>query len=133
RRACAGPAGPIETRSRVKRVLSILIGVGALLCAQPALAQELRQGGYDEATRQLEAGFKVVSTQRVFSDNECYPPVSEIAAELRRKMKIDVVVAPNLDSVQGSGLVNVISGEIECNRLVFAIRAGAKGRLFVLD
>jgi hypothetical protein len=44
-----------------------------------------------------------------------------------------VVVTPSLDSVQGFGLVNLISGEIECNRLVFAIRAGAKGRVFVLD
>jgi hypothetical protein len=48
-------------------------------------------------------------------------------------MDIGVVVAPNLDAVQGFGLINVISGETECNRLVLAIRAGAKGRVFVLD
>ena len=118
----------------MKRVLPLLIAAAAgLVCAQTASAQDLRQGGYDVATRKLEAGFKIVSTQRVFSDNECYPGVGEIAAELRRKMGIDAVIAPNLDSVQGSGEVNVVSGEIECNRLVFAIRAGAKGRIFVLD
>jgi hypothetical protein len=35
--------------------------------------------------------------------------------------------------MQGFGLVNVISGETRCNRLVLAIRAGRKGRTFVLD
>jgi hypothetical protein len=35
--------------------------------------------------------------------------------------------------VQGSGLVNVVSGATECNRLVLAIRSGPKGRVFVLD
>ena len=48
-------------------------------------------------------------------------------------MNVEVVVAPNLDSVQGSRLVNVMARETECNRLVLAIRAGAKGRVFVLD
>jgi hypothetical protein len=122
------------TDQLMKRIAVLVAVLAAVLaCAHPALGQGLRQGGYDEATRELEAGFKVVSTQRVFSDNECYPGAEEIAAELRRKMGIDVVVTPSLDSVQGFGLVNVISGEIECNRLVFAIRGGAKGRVFVLD
>jgi MYXO-CTERM domain-containing protein len=117
----------------MKRVLPLLIVLaGILVCAQSATGQ-VRQGGYDEATRKLEAGFKIVATQRVFADNECYPGSDEIAAELRQKMGIEVVVAPSLESVQGFGLVNVISGETECNRLVLAIRAGAKGRLFVLD
>jgi hypothetical protein len=48
-------------------------------------------------------------------------------------MGIEAVVAPSLDSMQGFGLVNVIGGETRCNRLVLAIRAGTKGRTFVLD
>jgi hypothetical protein len=103
---------------------------GLLLCAEPVLGV---QGGYDEATRKLEAGFKIVSTQRIASDNECYPAPDEIAAVLRQEMGIEVVVSESLDSVQGFDLVNVTRAENECNRLVLAIRAGAKGRVFVLD
>ena len=109
----------------------ILALVGLLVCARPALG--VLQGGYDEATRKLEEGFKIVATERIGSDTECYPAPEEIAAVLRREMGIEVVLASNLDSVQGFDLVNVISDETECNRLVLAIRAGAKGRVFVLD
>jgi hypothetical protein len=109
----------------------ILALLGLLLCA-PAAAQNV-QGGYDEATRQLEQGFKIVATERIGSNDECYPAADEVAALLRREMDIEVVVAPSLDSVEGFGLVNVISEETECNRLVLAIRAGAKGRIFILD
>jgi hypothetical protein len=117
----------------MKRTLALALALtGTVLAVHPAQGQ-VRQGGYDEATRQLEEGFKIVSTQRVFADDECYPDPDEIAAELRRAMEIEVVVSPSLESVQGLGLVNVVSGETECNRLVLAIRAGAKGRLFVLD
>jgi hypothetical protein len=104
---------------------------GLLLCAEPALG--LLQGGYDEATRELEAGFKIVATQRIASDDECYPGPDEVAAVLRQEMGIEVVVSESLDSVQGFNLVNVIREGTECNRLVLAIRAGAKGRIFVLD
>jgi MYXO-CTERM domain-containing protein len=119
----------------MKRLLPFLIVLAAAgILTSSALAQDsLRQGGYDVSTRKLEAGFKIVSTQRVFADNECYPGADEIAAELRKGMHIPVVVAPSLDSVQGFELVNVVSGETACNRLVLAIRAGAKGRVFVLD
>src|SRR5215207_10460725 len=113
---------------------SLLAGVllGLLLCAQAAPGQ-LLQGGYDDATRQLEEGFKIVASERIGSDTECYPSPEEIAAVLRREMDIEVVVTPTFDSVQGFDLVNVVSEENECNRLVVAIRAGAKGRVFVLD
>ena len=104
---------------------------GLLLSAQAAFG--VLQGGYDEATRKLEEGFKIVATERIGSDTECYPAPEEIAALLRREMGIEVVLASNLDSVQGFDLVNVIREETECNRLVLAIRAGAKGRVFVLD
>jgi MYXO-CTERM domain-containing protein len=117
----------------MKRALPLLLVLTAvLLCAQPARAQ-LLQGGYDEATRSLEEGFKIVASERIGSDDECYPAPEEIAAVLRREMGVEVVVAPSLESVQGFGLVNVVSEENECNRLVLAVRAGAKGRVFVLD
>jgi hypothetical protein len=117
----------------MKRLLPLLLALtGVALCA-PFAQGQLRQGGYDEATRKLEEGFKIVSTTRVFADDECYPSPEKVATELRQGMGLEVVVAPNLDSVQGFDLVNVVSGETECNRLVLAIRAGAKGRLFVLD
>jgi hypothetical protein len=117
----------------MRRVLPLaLVLLGIAVCAQGAQAQ-IRQGGYDEATRKLEEGFKIVSTTRVFADDECYPDPEQVAAELREGMGLEVVIAPSLDSVQGFGLVNVVSGETECNRLVMAIRAGAKGRIFVLD
>jgi hypothetical protein len=117
----------------MNRVLPLTLGlIGLLLCA-PAAAQNPLQGGYDEATRALEQGFKIVATERIGSDDECYPDADEVAAVLRREQGIDVVVAPSLDSVEGFGLVNVITEETECNRLVLAIRAGAKGRIFVLD
>ncbi len=117
----------------MKRLVPLLLALIVVLPCGQAAAQGLLQGGYDEATRELEEGFKIVATQRIGSDNECYPDADEVAAVLRREMGIEVVVAPSLDSVEGFGLVNVISEETECNRLVLAIRAGAKGRVFVLD
>ena len=99
----------------------------------PRLPQIL-QGGYDAATRELEAGFKIVGQQRVFADDECYPDPEAIAAEAQESdMGIEVVVSPRFASVQDLNVVNVVSGETECNRVVLAIRAGPKGRLFVLD
>jgi hypothetical protein len=115
---------------RLAPLLFVLLGLA--LGAQTASGQ-LLQGGYDDATRQLEEGFKIVASERIGSDTECYPSPEEIAAVLRREMEIEVVVTPTFDSVQGFGLVNVVSEENECNRLVLAIRAGAKGRIFVLD
>ncbi|MGE5748128.1 MAG: hypothetical protein ACM33U_12835 [Solirubrobacterales bacterium] len=116
----------------MKRVLpSILVLLGLLLYAQSA--DGVLQGGYDEATRKLEEGFKIVATRRIASDDECYPSPDEVAAVLRRKMGIDVAVTPSLDSVEGFDLVNVIRAGTECNRLVLAIRSAAKGRIFVLD
>jgi len=117
----------------MKRFLPLTFALFALLPAVHAAAQGALQGGYDEATRKLEAGFKIVATARIASDNECYPSVDEIADTLRREMGIEVVVAPNLDSVQGIDLVNVVRGATACNRLVLAIRSGAKGRVFILD
>ena len=120
----------------MNRFLSLLLALaGILLCAEPAAAtpQGVVQGGYDEATSQLESGFKILATERVFSEDECYPAPNEVAATLRRELDIEVVVAQNLDSVQGTNLVNVIADETNCDRLVLANRAGAKGRIFVLD
>jgi hypothetical protein len=122
----------------MKRLLPLPVAValvGLLFCAKPALAtpQGVVQGGYDEATQQLEGGFKLLNIHRVFSKDECYPPAEEAAVLLRRELKTEVVIAPNLDSVQGFNLVNVVADETECDRLVLAIRAGLKGRVFVLD
>jgi hypothetical protein len=120
----------------MNRFLSLLLAlVGILICAEPAAAtpQGVVQGGYDEATSQLESGFKILATERVFSEDECYPPPNEVAATLRRELDIEIVVAQNLDSVQGTNLVNVIADETNCDRLVLANRAGAKARIFVLD
>jgi hypothetical protein len=120
----------------MKRVAPLLLGLCALLLSAPAALgtpQGLVQGGYDEATMQLEAGFKILATERVFSEDECYPPPEEVAEVLRREMDIEVVIAPSLDSVQGFDLVNVIADQTKCDRLVLANRAGAKGRVFVLD
>ena len=120
----------------MKKLLPPLVAlVGLLLSASPALGtpQGVVQGGYDEATGQLEAGFKILATERVFSEDECYPAPEEVAAVLRREMNIEVVVTQSLDSVQGFDLVNVIADETGCDRLVLATRAGAKARIFVLD
>jgi hypothetical protein len=117
----------------MKRFLPLTLAFFTLLPATHAAAQGALQGGYDVATRKLEAGFKIVATQRIASDDECYPAPDEIAAVLRREMGIEVVISQNLDAVQGFDLVNVIRGGNRCNRLVLAIRSGAKGRVFVLD
>jgi MYXO-CTERM domain-containing protein len=117
----------------MKRLPPFLLVLLGLALAVPAASGQLLQGGYDDATRQLEEGFKIVASERIGSDTECYPPPEEIAAVLRREMGIEVVISPTFDSVQGFGLVNVVSEENECNKLVLAIRAGAKGRIFVLD
>src|ERR687891_2653130 len=113
----------------MKRLAPLLLGLSALLlCATTALGipQGRVQGGYDEATSQLEAGFKILLRERVFSEDECYPSPAEAASQLRQEMGIEVVIAPNLDSVQGFELVNVIANQTTCERLVLASRAGAK-------
>jgi hypothetical protein len=116
----------------MNRVIPPILALLALLLC-PQAAPGALSGGYDEATRELEEGFKIVASERIGSDDECYPAPDEIAAVLRREMGIEVVVSAGLDSVQGFDLVNVAAADNECNRLVLAIRAGAKGRVFILD
>jgi hypothetical protein len=117
----------------LNRILPTIVALlGLLVCAEAAPGVP-SQGGYDEATRQLEEGFKIVATERIGSDDECYPPPDEIASLLRRAMGLEVVVTASQSSVQGVDLVNVIADETACNRLVLAIRSGPKGRIFILD
>jgi hypothetical protein len=119
----------------MKRVALLLPLAAALLFAAPALAtpQGVVQGGYDEATQKLEGGFKIMAIKRVFSKDECYPGPNDVATTLRQDLNTEVVVTPDLDSVQGENLVNVIADETNCDRLVLALRAGRKQRIFVLD
>src|SRR5829696_349718 len=120
----------------MKRALPLLVALaGVLICAKPAIAtpQGVVQGGYDEATGQLEAGFKLMALDRVFSESECYASPERVSAILESQMGIDVVVTSSLASVQGFDLVNVIADETKCDRLVLAMRSGTKGRVFVLD
>jgi hypothetical protein len=120
----------------MKKIVPLLLAVAGLLaCAPPALAtpQGVVQGGYDEATGKLEGGFKIMAIKRVFSEDECYPGPNEVASVLRRDLHTEVVVTSSLDSVQGLDLINVIADETRCDRLVLAIRAGTKQRIFVLD
>src|SRR5262249_15290149 len=120
----------------MKKLLPLLLVLAVpLVAAAPALAtpQGVVQGGYDEATGSLEGGFKIMAIKRVFSEDECYPPPNEIVTTLQRDLKRDVVISPNLDSVQGTNLINVIEDETSCDRLVLALRAGRKQRIFVLD
>ncbi|HEY6638481.1 MAG TPA: hypothetical protein VIZ61_12430 [Solirubrobacterales bacterium] len=120
----------------MKRFLPLpLVLIGVLLCAAPAAGtpQGLVRGGYDQATGKLEGGFKIMAIERVFSEDECYPPANEVATILRRELDTEVVIAPNLDSVEGIDLINVIADETGCDRLVLALRSGPKARVFVLD
>jgi len=120
----------------MERALPLLLSAAALLlCASSALAtpQGVVQGGYDEATAKLEGGFKIMALKRVFSEDECYPGANEVAAALRQDLHTDVVVTPSLGALQGSNLINVIGDESTCDRLVLALRAGPKQRIFVLD
>lgn len=120
----------------MKKIVPLLLALAALpLCAAPAAAtpQGLVRGGYDAATGELEGGFKIMAIERVFSEDECYPPANEVATTLRQELDTEVVIAPNLDSVQGIDLINVIANETGCDRLVLALRSGAKARVFVLD
>jgi hypothetical protein len=54
----------------MKRLSLSFALLGLLLCA-PAAQAQLLQGGYDDATRQLEEGFKIVASERIGSDTEC--------------------------------------------------------------
>jgi hypothetical protein len=120
----------------MRKVLPLsLVLIGLAFCAGPALGtpQGQVQGGYDAATGKLEGGFKIMAIKRVFSEDECYPPPNDVAAVLRRDLKTEVVIAPNLDSVQGIDLINVIANQTKCDRLVLALRSGPKARVFVLD
>lgn len=120
----------------MKKTLPLLLALaGLFVCAEPASATPtgVVQGGYDEATGKLEGGFKIMAIKRVFSKDECYPGPNDVATVLRQDLKTEVVVGPNLNSVQGTNLINVIANETTCDRLVLALRAGTKQRIFVLD
>jgi hypothetical protein len=125
----------LNAMKKATPVLLALVLGGVLLSAKPALGtpQGVVQGGYDEATGALEGGFKIMAIKRVFSKDECYPAADEVATTLRQDLHREVVVTSSLDSVQGLNLINVIADETQCDRLVLALRAGAKGRVFVLD
>jgi hypothetical protein len=120
----------------MKKSIPILLAlVGLLSFSAPVFGTPtgVVQGGYDEATGKLEGGFKIMAIKRVFSEDECYPGANEVATVLRRDLDTEVVVTSSLDAVQGFDLINVIADETSCDRLVLAIRAGAKQRIFVLD
>src|SRR5918996_4677674 len=114
----------------MKRVALLILGLaGLLLCAAPALGA--RVGGHNEPTRDLESAFKIVASKRIAADNECYPNPGKMAAILRRILEDDVVVVPDLASLQGGeDTINMIADEVECNRVFMAIQY--RGQVLIL-
>jgi hypothetical protein len=108
----------------------ILVLAALLLCAAPAQGQ--RVGGHNEPTKDLESSFKILASERIGADDECYPSPGKMAAELRRYLEDEVIVVPDLASVHGGkDVINVVSGESECNRVVMAMRY--RGQVFILN
>jgi hypothetical protein len=114
----------------MRRTMPIVLVLAGLLVGTSS-ADAARQGGHNAPTRKLELAFKVLNTIRVGSENGCYPPASRSAGVIRRKAHEASAVTRGFGGVRSDGMVYVLRGLTNCNRVVVALRTGHK--VFVLN
>ena len=102
-----------------------------MLAGTSATAGGQVQGGYDGPTRTLEGAFKIALLERSGADNGCYPRPARLAKLFRKQKKLKTAVVRGFGSVRRTGIVYVIKGRTNCNRLTLALLA--KGKTYVLD
>jgi hypothetical protein len=115
----------------MRRLLPLLIAALAMLAGTTATAGGQVQGGYDAPTRTLEGAFKIALLERSGADNGCYPGPARLAKLFRKQKKLKTAVVRGFGSVRRTGIVYVIKGRTNCNRLTLALLA--KGKTYVLD
>ena len=113
------------------RPLPLLIAALATLAGTSTTAAGQVQGGYDAPTRTLEAAFKIALFERSGADDGCYPAPARLAKLFRKQRKLKTAVVPGFKSVRRAGVVYVIKGRTNCNRLTLALLA--RGKTYVLD
>jgi hypothetical protein len=106
----------------IRALLVIAVLAGLLVGAPSAAGQE---AGYNKATKKLEAAFKVASSERISSEDGCYPPPEELAAAIGGR------VAATRKAIKKKGIVHVIEAGTNCNRVQLAVRT--KSGTWVLD
>jgi hypothetical protein len=115
----------------MRRLLPLLIAALALLAGTSATAVGQVQGGYDKPTRTLEAAFKIALYERSGADDGCYPAEARLARLFRKRGNLKTAVVRGFGSLRRAGIVYVIKGRTNCNRLTLALLA--KGKTYVLD
>jgi hypothetical protein len=122
----------------VKRsVLLIAVLLALLACSAslpPGSAQAAPSAGgagHNPPTRKLEAAFKIAGFERAADPNGCFPAPGRLVALVRKRTKVKVALGAGFGSVRREGVVYVLRRRTNCNRLVEALRDGAK--VFVLD
>ena len=113
------------------RRLLPLIAALATLAWTSATAVGQVQGGHDAPTRTLEGAFKIALLERSGADNGCYPAPARLARLFREQKNLKTAVVPGFKSVRRAGVVYVIKGRTNCNRLTLALLA--KRKTYVLD
>ena len=111
---------------RLLPIVAVLAGTLALSGSASAA-----QGGYDVPTKRLEGVFKIALFERAGSDDGCYPSPNELLPKLEGKTTVQVKIAPSFKAIKKAGVVYIIGGRTNCNRLVEGLVYG--GKLFVLD
>ena len=115
-------------RSRAAHTRLSVVAVAVTLTAlfagggESAFAQD---AGYNKATKKLEAAFKVAGNARIQNDQGCYPAPEELAQMIGGR------VAQTRKSIKKRGIVHVIAGGSNCNRVQLAVRM--KGGTWVLN
>jgi hypothetical protein len=115
----------------MRRLLPLLIAAVATLAGTSATAVGQVQGGHDAPTRTLEAAFKVALFERSGAADGCYPAPARLAKLFRKRTNLKTAVVRGFGSVRRAGIVYVIKGRTNCNRLTLALLA--KGKTYVLD
>jgi hypothetical protein len=115
----------------MRRLLPLLIAALAMLAGTSATAVGQVQGGYDKPTRTLEAAFKIALYERSGADDGCYPAEARLARLFRKRGNLKTAVVRGFGSLRRAGIVYVIKGRTNCNRLTLALLA--KGKTYVLD
>jgi hypothetical protein len=91
----------------------------------------VNQGGFNGASDKLEKTFKLALWERAADPRGCYPDPATLAGQARDWEELSADVAERDESVHRQGVLYVLTGATNCNRLRMAILA--PDGLYILD
>lgn len=118
----------------MRRLIPLSVAVIAVVTAvlgSSASAVGPVHGGYDGPTRTLERAFKIALFHRSGAEDGCYPSEKRLARLIRKEGNLKTAVVGGFGGVRRSGVVFVLEGRTNCDRLTIALLA--RGKTFVLD